>query len=168
VLRQPAYPDAARLVTIHNFSGGGIAYGGLLSRAEFRDYQERQRAFEGLAASDLGRMTLTSDGGADSHAERVKVSGVTANLFPILGVGPARGHGPRPGDERGAPIAVLSHELWRSRFSGVDDILARTIRLNGVAYAIVGVMPAGFAYPEADMGAWVPIDARARGDADRG
>ena len=167
VLRQPAYPDAARLVTIHNFSGGGIAYGGLLSRAEFRDYQERQRAFVGLAASDLGRMTLTSDGGADSHAERVKVSGVTANLFPILGVGPVRGHGPRPGDERGAPIAVLSHELWRSRFGGVDDILARTIRLNGVEYAIVGVMPAGFAYPEPDMGAWIPIDVSARGDSDR-
>ena len=168
VLRQPAYPDASRLVTIHNLSGGGIAYGGLLSRAEFRDYQERQRAFEGLAASDLGRMTLTSTGDADAHAERIKVSSVTANLFAILGVGAARGHGPRAGDERGAPVAVLSHELWRSRFGGVEDILARTIRLNGVEYAIVGVMPAGFAYPEPDMGAWVPIDVSARGDSDRG
>ena len=95
------------------------------------------------------------------------MSSVTANLFQILGVGAARGHGPRPGDERGAPVAVLSHELWRLRFGGVDDILARTIRLNGVEYAIVGVMPAGFAYPEPDMGAWVPIDVSARGDSDR-
>jgi hypothetical protein len=36
------------------------------------------------------------------------------------------------------------------------DILTRTLRLNGVEYAIVGVMPAGFAYPEPDMGAWTP------------
>jgi len=168
VLRQPAYPDASRLVTIHNLSGGRLAYGGLLSRTEFRDYQERQRAFEGLAASDLGRMTLTSTGDADAHAERIKVSSVTANLFAILGVGAARGHGASPGDQRGAPVAVLSHELWRSRFGGVEDILARTVRLNGVEYAIVGVMPAGFAYPEPDMGAWVPIDVSARGDSDRG
>jgi hypothetical protein len=54
VLRQPAYPDASRLVTIHNLSSGEIATGGLLSRAEFRDYRERQRAFAGLAASDSG------------------------------------------------------------------------------------------------------------------
>src|SRR4030095_4652388 len=97
VLRQPAYPAASRLVTIHNLSGGGLAYGGLLSRAEFRDYQERQRAFEGVGASDLGRTTLTSTGDADVHAERIKVSSVSPNLFAILGVGAARGHGPRPG-----------------------------------------------------------------------
>ena len=80
-------------MSVHNLWAGEVATGGLLSRAEFRDYQDRQRAFEGLAASDLGRMTLTSTGGGDAFAERVKVSRVTANLFPILGVAPARGRG---------------------------------------------------------------------------
>jgi predicted permease len=167
VLRQPPYPDAERLVTIHNVSDGHVANGGRLSRAEFRDYQERQRAFEGIAAADLGRMTLTSTGDPDALAERVKVSRVTANLFPIFGVAPARGRAIRASDKRAAAIAVVSHQLWQSRFGGAEDILERTIRLNGVEYAIVGVMPAGFGYPESDMGAWLPLEVDPRGESDR-
>ena len=132
---------AERLVTLHNALAGAAANGGRISPAEFRDYRDRQRAFEGIATADLGRMTLTSSGEADAFAERVKVSRVTPELFPILGVAPARGRGTRAGDERAA-IAVVSHELWRSRYGGAEDILQRTIRLNGVDYAIVGVMPA--------------------------
>lgn len=165
-LRQPPYPGAERLVTIHNVSAGDVANGGRLSRAEFRDYQERQRAFEGIAASDLGRMTLTSASGT-ALADRVKVSGVTPNLFSILGVSPARGRGIQRGDEQAGPLAVVSHELWQSHFGGADDVLGRTLRLNGVDYGVVGVMPAGFGYPEPDMGAWMPLDLRPRDASDR-
>jgi putative ABC transport system permease protein len=168
VLRQPPYPAAGRLVSLHNVWANEIANGGRLSRAEFRDYAERQRAFEGIAASDLGRMTLTSTGNADAFAERVKVSRVTANLFPVLGVAPVRGRGVRTGDEQGGAIAVISYELWQSRFAGAENILERTIRLNGVENAIVGVMPDGFAYPESDMAAWLPLDLGPRGESDRG
>jgi putative ABC transport system permease protein len=167
VLQQPPFPGAERLVTLHNVWADAVANGGRLSRAEFLDYQERQRAFEGIAASDLGRMTLTPTGGGEAFAERVKVSRVTANLFPILGVAPARGRGIHAGDEHAEPTAVVSDELWRSHFGGAEDILGRTVRLNGVEYAIVGVMPAGFAYPESEMGAWLPMSFRPRGDSDR-
>ena len=167
VLRQPPYPGAERLVSVHNVLANELANGGRLSRAEFRDYQERQRAFEGIAAADLGRMTLTAGAGDDALAERVKVSRVTANLFSVLGVPPARGRGIRTGDERAGAMAVVSHELWRSHFGGAEDILNRTIRLNGSEYAIVGVMPAGFAYPEPDMGAWMPLDLSPRDESDR-
>ena len=107
------------------------------------------------------------DGGGDALAERVKVSRVTPNLFSMLGVAPARGRGIRAGDERAGAMAVISHELWRSHFGGAEDVLDRTVRLNGVEYAIVGVMPAGFAYPEPDMGAWMPLDLSPRDASDR-
>jgi predicted permease len=167
VLRQPPYPGAERLVTVHNVSAVDVGNDGRLSRAEFRDYAERQRAFEGLAASDLGRTTLTSSGEGDALAERIKVSHVTANLFSTLGVAPARGRGIRPGDERAGPIAVVSDDLWRSHFGGAGDVLSRTIRLNGIEHAIVGVMPPGFAYPEPDMGVWMPMDLAPRDASDR-
>ena len=167
VLRQPPYPGADRLVSVRNMLDGDVTNGGLLSRAEVRDYQERQRAFEGIAAANLGRMTLTSAAGGEALAERVKYSQVTPNLFSILGVAPARGRGIGPGDERAGKVAVVSHELWRSHFAGADDILNRTVRLNGVAYAIVGVMPEGFAYPEPDMGAWTALDLSPRDASDR-
>ena len=166
VLRQPPYLHPERLITLHNVSAGVTAEGGRISPAEFRDYQERQRAFEGIGAADLGRMTLTSSGEMDVPAERVKVSRVTANLFSLFGIAPARGRGPRTGEERTA-VAVVSHELWQSRFAGAEDILQRTIRLNGTDYVIVGVMPAGFAYPEPGMGAWLPIDLSPRGDVEQ-
>ncbi len=167
VLRQPPYPRAERLVTVYNVWSKEVGNGGRLSPAEFHDYQERQRAFEGVAASDLGRMTLTSPGTRNAFADRVKVSRVTPNLFPVLGVVPARGRGIRTGDEHRGSIAVLSHELWQSQFGGAADVLDRTIRLNGMEHEIVGVMPAGFAYPEPDMGAWMPIDLTPRGESDR-
>jgi putative ABC transport system permease protein len=167
VLRQPPYPGAERLVSLHNVWASEVGNGGRLSRAEFRDYDARLRAFDGIAASDLGRMTLTSPGAREVFAERVKVSRTTPDLFPILGIAPARGRGIRAGDEHGGAIAVLSHELWQSQFGGAEDMLGRTIRLNGVEHAIVGVMPAGFGYPEPDMGAWLPMDLTPRGESDR-
>ncbi len=112
-------------------------------------------------------MTLTSTGGPDAFAERVKVSRVTPSVFPILGAVPARGRGTRPGDERAGPIAVVSHELWLSHFGGAEDILQRTVRLDGVERAVVGVMPAGFGYPEPEMGAWIPIDLSPQDASDR-
>jgi putative ABC transport system permease protein len=169
VLRETPYPAAERLVSVHNVSAGGTANGGRLSRAEYKDYQERQRGMEGIAAADLARMTLTSTSAqGEAIAERVKVSAVTPNFFSIFGVPPARGRAMRPGDEQAGPIAVISDELWRSRFDAAGDILQRTVRLNGIEYTIAGVMPAGFAYPEPDMGAWIPLDLRPRGESDRG
>jgi len=166
VLRQP-YPGAERLLTIHNVWAGEVGNGGRLSRAEFRDYEQRQHAFDAIAASSLGRMTLTSTGGPDAFAERVKVSRVTPSVFPILGSVPVRGRGTRPGDERAGPIAVVSHELWLSHFGGAEDILQRTVRLDGVERTVVGVMPAGFGYPEPEMGAWIPIDLSPQDASDR-
>ncbi|MEP6916920.1 MAG: ADOP family duplicated permease, partial [Acidobacteriota bacterium] len=146
-------------------SADTVGNGGRLSRGEFRDYAERQRAFEPLAAADLGRMTL-APGGDGSLAERVKVSRVTPSFFSTMEIAPERGRALRSDDQRTA-VAVVSHELWRSRFAGAGDVLGRTIRLNGVDYAIVGVMPAGFAYPEPEMGAWLPIDLATRDASDR-
>ena len=166
-LQQPPYPNAKRLVSVHNRLGDEPGNGGRLSRAEFRDYRERQRAFEGLAASDLGRMTLTAVNAGDGLAERVKVSRMTANLFPLLGVAPALGRNLHPDEGPSSMVAIVSHELWQAFFAGAGDILSRNIRLNGADYAIVGVMPAGFAYPESDMGAWMPIDLAPRDASDR-
>jgi putative ABC transport system permease protein len=168
VLRQP-YPGAERLLTLENRRLDAPANGGRLARAEVVDYRERLRAIDQIAAWDLGRQTLTAAGGSDGFAERVKVSGVTPNLFPILGVAPARGRGFRDEDATGARPAIISDALWRARFAAAPDVLSRTIRLNGVEVPILGVMPAGFSYPETEMSVWLamplaPVDASDRTD----
>jgi putative ABC transport system permease protein len=166
VLRQPPYPQADRLVRVQNLSEGKTAHDGTLSRGELLDYRARQRVFEGLAASKWGRATLVSDGGA----ERVKVANVTANMFDLLRVTPARGRGFSATAEQGSAgaEAVISDEFWRVHLGGADDVLGRTVRLNGVDQTIIGILPATFSYPEPGVAAWLPLDLRSQGESDRG
>src|SRR5690606_22819175 len=59
-----------------------------------------------------------------------------------------------PGD---VPPVVLSHRLWRDRFGSDPGVLDRTITLEGVQVAVVGVMPPGFAFPDARTDLWLAL-----------
>ena len=165
VLQQP-YPGAERLVSLENRQLDAVANGARLSRAEVVDYRERLRAIDQVAAWDLGRQTLTAAGGTDGFAERVKVSGVTPNLLPLLGVAPARGRTFRDSDA-GTPAAIISDGLWKARFASAPDVLSRTVRLNGVEFQILGVMPPGFSFPEGEMTAWLALPLAPLDESDR-
>jgi predicted permease len=88
-------------------------------------------------------MTLRADG----EPSRVFGELVTANFFQFLGVTPALGRVFRE-DEGVVPdrdaVAVISHELWRRAFAADPSIVGRSVLLNGRAFTIVGVAPAGF------------------------
>ena len=109
----------------------------------FRDLERAQASFTGIAAhvqfaANLGYQgtTLSGDG--------LLVSG---SYFPVLGLNPAAGRLFTPDDDTtvGAhPVAVLSHEYWRTRFQMTPAILNETLIINGQALTVVGVAPAGF------------------------
>ena len=160
VLRPPAYPDAGRLVSLVSTRPETVEDGERLARGEVADIQARQRAFTAIGAATLGRATLNAEGDGDGFAERVKVSDATAGVFTALGVPAALGRTFTATDARGDGIAIISDTLWRSRFAAAPDALGRTVRLNGETYSVVGVMPPGFAYPEPEMAAWLPLDFR--------
>ncbi len=98
------------------------------------------------------------------HAARV-----TASLFPTLRIPPVRGRGFTSDEERpgGRPVALVGHRLWQRRFGGEESVTGRTLKLDGVVHAVVGVMPPGFAFPEyAEV--WTPLRLeRAGADRDR-
>jgi putative ABC transport system permease protein len=54
----------------------------------------------------------------------------------------------------GAPVAIISHRLWQSRFGGDPGILNRPVRISGRAVSIVGVMPPGLLVIGTDL--WLP------------
>lgn len=103
----------------------------------------------------------TSD--VDAWIDGVRMEGalVTGNFFNVLGVNAARGRTFTLSDDRpgGIPIAVLSHRTWTQHFASDPGVLDRTVRLNGVPFQIVGVMPEGFRGLEviAAPAFWAPL-----------
>jgi predicted permease len=166
VLHSPPYPDAERLVEVRNVLGSDARNGGLVSQAELFDYRARQRSLAGIAATVRGRATL----GLENGAERVQMVRMTANLLPLLGVQPAVGRNITEGEERmGNDLVVLiSHDFWQRYLGGAPGVIGRTVRINRVEHTVIGVMPAGFSYPEADTAIWKPLDLTSHGAADRG
>ena len=72
---------------------------------------------------------------------------VSGSYFPVLGMQPALGRLLGPADDRTigeAPVAVLSHAWWQSRFGADPNVLNDTIIVNGQSLTIVGVAPRDF------------------------
>ena len=114
-----------------------------LSYPDYRDVRERTGSFSGLLAYHDDTVTLT--GG--TRPERRWGALVSVNYFDVLGARPALGRFFLPeeeGAEGGAPVVVLSHDLWRNRFGSDPEVLGRTLEINKRPYAVVGVAPPGF------------------------
>ncbi|MFW6039852.1 MAG: ABC transporter permease, partial [Gemmatimonadota bacterium] len=121
--------------------------------ANIEDWRTRNRVFEDLATYDPTSLTLT-DG---EWPEQVSAALVSANFFPLLGVAPALGRTFSPEEEqRAAPVAVLSHDLWERRFGASPAAIGGTIEIAGRPFRVVGVMPEGVDFPERSTLLWLP------------
>ena len=116
-----------------------------VSPANFLDWRDQNRSFEGMSAYGFGRYTLTGSG----HPEAIRMVAATVGLFSILHAQPLLGRGFLDGeDEPGHEHeVVLSYGLWRSYFAGNPEIVGKNIQLNGQAFAVVGVMRPEFDFP---------------------
>jgi predicted permease len=116
-----------------------------LSPADFFDLRKECRSF--AAMTRFNETTYNLAGG--DRAERVGAARVDADFFRILQVAPELGRGFDAKDEQpgNAQVAIVSHALWQTVLGGRADVLASTLRLDGVPYRVVGVMPAEFGYP---------------------
>jgi len=144
LLKPLPYPGAERIIS---FAGTNPSKGiteSNMSAPDFADWRAEATAFEAVAMFTGGSANLGGD-----EPERVAASGVTSGFFKVLGVGPALGRAFVEEDERpgGAGVAVISHGLWRRRFGGEAGVVGRRVEVGGRQLEVVGVMPAGFDYP---------------------
>jgi predicted permease len=133
-----------------------------MSLPDYEYYRKHTKSFADLAAhyatspmhlglSDLVRETASINGAV-----------VTGNYFQTLRLRPAAGRLLDANDDRtrdGHPVAVISHDLWRTRFAGDPQVLQNTIALNGTMFTIVGVAPTGFHGATRGVGntdVWIP------------
>jgi putative ABC transport system permease protein len=113
------------------------------------------RSYSGLAGfGDAHKVSATGSGAP----VRYIASDVTANLFDVLGVRPALGRTLRSGENAAGQtsVAVLSYGVWRDRYGANPGVIGTTVTIDGVARTIVGVMPADFHFPSADVQLWMP------------
>lgn len=87
-----------------------------------------------------GDLDVAFEEGAST--ERIRINAVSPSFFSALGIGAHLGRVLTPGDA-GMMHAVISYDFWRRRFGGSTSIIGRTIRLNGRALTVVGVLPRG-------------------------
>lgn len=161
LLARDPYPNAPRLVVLHQSQPelGEISLGA--STAEYFDYKNRNRTCRYMAGYEEEDYDLRG-----AH-EPERITGVRASseLFGTLGVWPSLGRAfTASEDVYGAPkVAVLSYAFCQSRFGGGRDVLGRKIRLDEREYTIIGVMPRGFEFPatltglQASPALWVPM-----------
>jgi putative ABC transport system permease protein len=125
------------------------------SPADFFDWQRQNQVFDEICAFYNSTLTLMHE----NEPEQLLGAYVSPGFFSMLGVSPLIGHGFTAQDEKlGAPVvALLSYDLWHSRFSGDAAMLGRTLLLNGQQVTVIGVLPPNFQWPLiGDAGVWMP------------
>jgi putative ABC transport system permease protein len=156
VLRGLPYRDGDQLLTIT------IDYAkrpAPMLPQDYFDLVARQTTLERIGASSGAPQLIT----VDEPVVSLFGSRVSASLWELLGVAPARGRVFTATDERpdAPPVAIISDRLWRGRFQGDPAIIGRTIGFNAGVMAVVGVMPPGFMYPIRSMtttvDVWMPF-----------
>jgi predicted permease len=154
LFRPLPYPAPDRLMVLwNNNTREGIEHD-ITSYANFLDWRQRGEVFEHMAAYRRGSVSVT-DGG---DPEQVPVALVTIDFLNTFGVLPVHGRSFTPEEMQQGQhrVALLGHALWQRRFGGREDVIDRTITLEGNSYVIAGVLPPNFAYPaEAEL--WLPI-----------
>src|SRR5439155_4829002 len=153
LLKPLPYPEPDRLVMLWERSPRRGFDREKVTGPDFLDWREQNRVFESMAfwpgwlgADDFNLV------GADG-VEKVKAIYASSSLFGVLRVKPLLGRAFLPEDDQwhGHRVAVVSRELWRRRFAANPDIIGQTFTVDTYGrrdYAIVGVMPPGFRFPD--------------------
>jgi predicted permease len=160
LLRSLPYPDADRFVRIAIQFDPGDGSGSKASAApvsvqDLEVLRSRSRTLSNLGTYGPAAVTLSGRGEA-VHLSGVRIS---PQVMAMLEATPLMGRLLEPREEESGldRVAVVSYTMWQRRLGADDDILGKTIVLDGTQYEVVGVMRPGFQFPNADAEFWTPF-----------
>ena len=156
ILRPLPFPEPERLVKVYNSYPGA---GAIKADSGVPDYDDRRRettAFEEIALYRSSGSTIGGEGGAEP--ERLTSMQATPSFFRILRAQPLRGRlfTDADGEVGQHEKVLLSYGLWQRQFAGQDSAIGQPLRINGVVFTIVGVMPADFRFVSNEVQLWTP------------
>ncbi|HEX7029386.1 MAG TPA: ABC transporter permease [Gammaproteobacteria bacterium] len=156
-LKPLPYAQPERLVHVWERNEARNWHAASAAPANFMDWREGASAFTDMAAfSAWPNSTVLT--GAEGGPRLLETGMVTGNIFDVLGARPALGRVMSWNEtwQDAAPVAVLSDALWRTVFNADPEIVGRSIRLDGEAYEVIGVMPPSFFIGSRGNELWVP------------
>jgi predicted permease len=149
------FPAADRLVRVFNtYPRAGVLDDG----ASLTNYAERRGNIAAFMALAIYRDD-TAIVGETGSTEVEPVTRVSPDFFSTLGVGPVRGRAFT--DEETTPqtdrVAILTDGYWRQRVAGDSNAIGRTVRVDGVAHTIVGILSPDFRFLSSKARLYVPL-----------
>lgn len=168
VLQPLPLPESDRLVVINHAAPGLNRDEVPLSEGLYFYYLQRAHALESLGVYSAERLlNLTVPG---SGTERVHVTHAGRALFQVLGVQPELGRlfteeDGRPGfmNMRWTVPILVAHDFWVDHLGRDPNVVGRIVMINDNARRIVGVMPDGFAFPDAHTQIWMLLEPSSDG-----
>ena len=155
LLRPLPYTKPGQLVEVLNTYEPVVPEAGL-SPGDFTDWCRQAASLSACGGySDITQeFNLTGDG----EPERVSTGYATSALFPMLGIRAVAGRTFMAEEDKlgSAPVVMLSHFFWLSRYGGDPGVVGRAISLDGQRYTIVGILPATFQLMRQHH-IWMPI-----------
>lgn len=146
LLRSLPVREPRRLVVLHapklqlQGTSSSSNHETVYSLAMWREYARRTDLFEGvLFRGGLPPVVLQS-----ASSDYVSVELVSGNYFDVLGVRAMLGRTFTAAEDNGQALTVLSHKAWVERFGADASIVGRTVRLSGLSYIVLGVLPPRF------------------------
>jgi putative ABC transport system permease protein len=154
LLKPYPYTDPDRILVVGQQNQRTDSQSGL-SYLDMRDWNEANSVFTTIAAVAGRSLTISDRGG---EPERYLGAAISWDLFPLLGTSPILGHGFTVEDDRpgAGPVVLLGYDLWTRRYHGDAKIVGESILINGKPHVVIGVMPAGFAFPN-NQRLWIPL-----------
>jgi putative ABC transport system permease protein len=165
LLRPLPYPESERIVRLFENvippggAGGTPRRMAALTVSELETFRSTSKTISELGVSIPTIRTLTGGG----EAARLVGTRLTPSILSMLPASPALGRSFRAEEAvAGADtVIILSHSTWQRYFGGRDTVIGQAAMFDGKPHTIVGVMPAGFAFPDPETEFWMPFVAAA-------
>jgi len=161
VLRGFSFPHPEQLMSVGlidpqaSAPNNNFGLGNIPTAQDYEDLRAAQQSFAQMAGYLSGSTINVT---YKNNPQRYTGAYITEDLFKIIGVSPIMGRDftaddNKPGAEK---VAILSHEIWKRDFNGDPNIVGQSVRINGKAATIIGVMPPNFKFPFSEQ-LWVSL-----------
>jgi putative ABC transport system permease protein len=153
LLRPLPYTDASRIMAVFEVSSKGRP--NRLADPNFDDFRDQNHSFQAIAKYNDNVVSVSGT----SQPTRTTVAGVSPAFLKVFGIEPILGRDFSPSDaKKGAgPTVLVSYGYWRQYLGSSPDLSPSHLKIDGAVYSVIGVLPAGFRFPE-DVDLWLPAD----------